>query len=89
MTILNIIKTLFLEEYNMKNFEKIKTIIKWQIIREPLSNIMKIDQSIFIQDLIIDKNLSDYNANIFSIKIVFTINMTEADIYKKENLYIY
>lgn len=89
MTILNIIKTLFLREYNMKNFEKIKTIIKWQIIREPLSNIMKIDQSIFIQDLIIDKNLSDYNANIFSIKIVFTINITEADIYKKENLYIY
>lgn len=42
----NWIKSNLKEEYNMKNFGNIKTIIGWQVTRK--SEILKIDQSIFI-----------------------------------------
>lgn len=50
---------------------------------------MKINQSIFIKDLIIEKNLNNCNANVVPIKTGFSININDADIYKKKNLYIF
>lgn len=73
----------------MKDFEKVKTIIRWQITRDPISNTMKIDQSIFIQDLVINKNLSECDANVISIKADSAIDMIGANVYKEEDFHIY
>lgn len=43
----------------------------------------------FIQNLIINKNLSNYNINIVQIKTKSVIDMSDIDVYKEENLYIY
>ncbi len=50
---------------------------------------MKIDQLAFIRDLMIEKGLTEYNANIISMKAYSTIKMSELKDYKKTNLYIY
>lgn len=48
MTILDITKASFSRKYNIKDLEKMKIIIRWQITRNLISNTMKINQSAFI-----------------------------------------
>lgn len=50
---------------------------------------MKIDYLTHIWDLIMDKNLSDCNSNVILMKVKSVINIIDADVYKKEDLYIY
>lgn len=42
------LKVAFLNVYNVKVLDRVKTIIRWQIIRDFVTQIMKIDQSAFI-----------------------------------------
>lgn len=51
--------------------------------------IMKLDQSAFIRDLIIKKSLSNYNSNLVPMKAGFAIDMTKADDNKEEDLHMY
>lgn len=44
---------------------------------------------VFIQNLIIRTNLSNYNITIVSIKAEFAIDITKANNYEKKDLYIY
>lgn len=39
----NIIKKLLANKYNMKNLGKVKIIIKWQVTRDKVMHIIKID----------------------------------------------
>lgn len=50
---------------------------------------MKIDQSAFIRDLVMEENLSDCNANVALMKAGSAIDMTKADDYKEEDLHTY
>lgn len=54
-----------------------------------MSGTMKISQSAFIQDFVIEKRLIEYNTNMILMKTDSTIEMTKLKNYKKANLYIY
>ena len=73
----------------MKDLSKVKTIIGWQVTRDTAVHTMKIDQSAFIRDLIIEEGLIEYNANVIPIKIGSTIEMPEPDDYDKTDIYTY
>lgn len=53
----------------MKDLGKVKTIIGWQITRDLVIGTIKIDQSAFIRDLIIEKAFINCNALVIPIKI--------------------
>ena len=84
---LNSLKRLLSNEYDIKDFGKRKTIIDWQITRDPATRTMKLDQSTFIQNLVIEKNLSNYNANLVLIKANSAINMPKVKNYEEKNLH--
>lgn len=67
----------------MKDLGKAKTIIGWQITKDTKTNTMKIDQSVFIRDHVIEKALIKCNANIIPIKAGLVIEITEPEDYKK------
>lgn len=50
---------------------------------------MKIHQSVFIRDLIIEKKLTNYNANVIPMKTGLSIKMSDPKDHKKPNLYTY
>lgn len=75
-----------MRKYHVNNLEEMKTFIGQQITRDPAFNTMKINHSAFIQDIIVDKNLSDINVYIVPMKVGSTINMIKADVYKEEDL---
>lgn len=76
-------------EYNIKELRKVKTIIRWQIGQDTIAGIMKINQSAFIWNLVIEKGLTRYNANIILIKAGFATKMTKPKDYKNINFSIY
>lgn len=65
---LEALKKLVGKEYKMKALRDIKTIIDWQIIRDPVVRIIKIDLLIFIRNLIIEERFIDCNTNVIPIK---------------------
>ena len=83
------LKVAFLNVYNVKVLDRVKTIIRWQIIRDFVTQIMKIDQSAFIWDLVIEENLSNCNANVVLMKAESAINMSNVDAFKEKNLHSY
>lgn len=89
MAILELLKKSFAKEYNTKDLGEVKTIIGWQINRDNTLRTMKINQSAFIQDLVIEKRPAKYNANIILIKASSAIEMLEPENYKKTDLCMY
>lgn len=92
LLILNMVATLKIfkkrlsKEYEMKNLGNIKTIIGWQITRDPIMHTMNIDLSIFIRDLVIEKRLIDCNANVTPMKVRSAIEITDPEGYKETEL---
>lgn len=86
---LKAMKVYFLGKCNIKNFGKVKTIIEWQIIRDLIMQTMKIDQFAVIQDLVIEEDLDNCNANIVSMKVGSFIDISNMDIYEEKNLYTF
>lgn len=76
-------------EYNMKDLDEVKTIIGWQVIRDMATRTIKIDQTVFIRDLIIEEELIDWNVNIIPMKASSAIKMSKSDDYDKTDIYIY
>lgn len=76
-------------EYNVKDPRKIKTIIRWQITKDPVIQTIKINQSAFIRDLVMEESLDNCNANIVPMKARFSIDMSDADAYKEEDLHTF
>lgn len=74
------------KEYKMKNLRKIKTIIKWQIMRDTVVRTMKVDQSAFIRDLVIKEELIELNANFITIRARSAIKMIDPGNYKVTEL---
>lgn len=87
MSFLGNIKESLFKKYHVKDLGEVKTIIGWQITRNTMS--IKIDQSAFIQDPVIGKNLANCNANVVQMKASLSIDMTEANYYKEENVHTY
>lgn len=78
---------LLVSEYDLKNFGKVKTIIGWKMTRAAW--IMKIDQSTFIRDLVVEKRLIKCKAKVIPIKVGSTIEITVSDNCNKINFQEY
>lgn len=77
------------KEYEMKDLGKVNTIIGWQITRDTAMRTMKIGQSAFIRDLVIEEGLEECNANVIPMKACSAIEMLDPDDYDKTNLHEY
>lgn len=73
----------------MKDLEKVKTIIRWQINQDNTLETIKISQLIFIQDFVIEQKLTKCNVNMIPIKTGSAIKMTELENYKEADFCIY
>lgn len=73
----------------MKDLGEIKTIIGWQITRNLVVHTMKIDQLVFIRDLVIEKGLTDCNANVILMQASSAIEMTDPKDYEGTKLQEY
>ena len=73
----------------MRDLSKVKTIIGWQLTRDTVARIMKIDQSAFIRDLIIKERLTKCNTNVIPMKAGSSIKMSESDDYDKTDIHTY
>ncbi len=76
---LETVKKKLRNEYNVNDLGELETIIGWQITRDPSTQTLKIDQSSFIRDLVIEKNLTNCNSNIIPMKAGSAIEMIEHD----------
>lgn len=76
-------KKLLTNKYNLKNLGKVKIIIRWQVTRDMAASIMKINQSSFVRDLIIEEKLTDYNANIIPMKAKSVIKISDPKDYNE------
>lgn len=57
--------------------------------RDMATRTIIINQSTFIKDLVIKKNLTDSNANVIPMKARSAIKMFEPDNYNKTDLHMY
>lgn len=89
MNALNALKEALSKEYDVKDLGEVKTIIGWQITRNPATQTMKIDQSAFIRDLVTEENFSDCNADVVPMKSGSAIDMTDVDDYEEQDLHTY
>lgn len=89
MGILELLKHLLAKKYNMKYLNKVKTIIGWQVIKNSIIGTMKIDKSTFIRDLVIEKDLTNCNTLVISIKAKSSIKMLDPNDYNETNLHKY
>lgn len=89
MTTLGAMKASLFSEYDVKDLGEVKTIIGWQITRDLTRQTMKIDQSAFIRDLVIEEGLDDFNTNVVPMKAGSSIHMSDADAYEEEDLYTF
>ena len=64
-------------------------IIGWQITRDAATHTMKIDQSAFIRDLVIEEGLTECNANVIPMKAGSAIEMLDPDDYDETDLHGY
>ncbi len=76
-------------EYNVKDLGEVKTIIGWQMTRDPFTQTLKIDQSSFIRDLVIEENLTNCNSNVIPMKAGSAIEMIKHDDYKDTEIKLY
>ena len=83
------LKVVLSNAYDIKDLNKVKTIIGWQITRDLVAQTMKIDQSAFIWDLVMEENLYDCNANVVPIKTGSAIDISDVNAYKEKDLYTY
>lgn len=86
MRVLKTLKKLFAKEYEIKDLGEVKTIIGWLVIRDTAVRTMKIDQSAFIIDLIIEEELIECNTNVIPIKAGSAIEMIKLNNDEETNL---
>lgn len=77
-----IIKSKLEKEFNVKNLKEVEKIIGCQIMCNPFTQTLKINQSSFICNLVIEENLIDCNSNIIPMKASSAIKIIKHDNYK-------
>lgn len=83
LTILNILNKVLSQKYNIKDLREVQTIIEWQITQNSATRILKIDQVVFIRDLVTEKGLTKCNRNVIFIKTGSFIKMIKFDNYEE------
>lgn len=80
---LNLVKKVVLNKYNIKNLKKIKPIIRFQLIKGYKVKILNINQLAFKYNFIKNKNIINYNIIIILMNVNFYINLQKTNNYKK------
>lgn len=88
-TALQQLKNVITKEYKGKNLREIQMIIRWQITRDLEARTLKIDQSIFIQDLLKSENMTNCNFINIPIKISYFIKMSKYNDYEESKIKSY
>lgn len=87
METLELLKLLLTKKYNTKNLGKVKTIIRQQITRNSTIGTIKINQLAFIRNLVIKKNITNYNTLVILVKARLSIKIVDLNNYKEIKLY--
>lgn len=77
------------KKYSIKDLGKVKIIIDWQIPCNLSTQILKINQSFFICNLVIKKSLTNCNSNIIFMKAGSAIEMIKYNNYKNIKIKLY
>lgn len=75
-----------MKKYNVKDLEKVKIIIRWQVIRDFDIEMLKIDQSAFINNVFKSKNITDYYFVNNLIKAKYFIDMQVLGNYEEAEI---
>lgn len=86
MKLLDEIKKVLINKYNIKELDKIKIIIRLQVIRDMIVSTININQLTFIKNLIIKKRLTNFSTNVILIKTRLTIKILDLEKYHETNL---
>ena len=89
MATLNALKASLAREYDTKDLDEVETIIGWQIHRDHAAGTLKIDQSAFVRDLVLEEGLTDCNANVIPMKAGSAIDMSDPEDYEEVDLHTY
>lgn len=73
------IKKQLSDEFNMKDLREAKTIIEQEITKDLYIKTLKIDQKVYIRDLLESKKMSFCHPIVFPIKVLSTIPMDQVD----------
>lgn len=73
----------------MKNHDKAKIIIEWQIKQNLQAGILKIDQKSYIYNLLEAKEISLYHPIVILIKVGSTLSLNQDENYVKSDLIVY
>lgn len=73
------LKRRLIQEFNMKNFGKIQTIIGWEITQDVQEEILKIDQKGYIRHLLESKKMSFCHPTVFLMKTGSTLTLYQAE----------
>ena len=86
---LQTLKDMLAKKDEMQDLSKVKTIIGWQITRDAAIQMMKINQSAFIRDLVIEEGLIKCNTNVITIRAGSAIEMFDPNDYDKTDFHGY
>ena len=86
---LEAVKKELAKEYNVKDLGEVTTIIGWQMTRDLATKTLKIDQSAFVRDLVIEEGLTNCNSNVIPMKAGSAIEMNEHDDYEETEIKSY
>lgn len=83
------LKTELANKYKVQDLKEVKIIISWQIIRDLAIKTLKAGQSVYIRDLLKEKNFTNCNTSTILIKVGSLIKINKLNNYEKANLKIY
>ena len=89
LKVLEWLKDQLMKEFNIKNLGEVKTIIGWEIIRDLIAGILKIDQKGYIQDLLKAKGITSCHPTILPVKAGSTLLLDQAGDHQQANLIAY
>lgn len=76
-------------EFSMKDLSKVKKIIGWEINRDLVVDILKIDQKSYIQDLFDIKEITSCHPTILLVKTGSTLFLDQVGDHQQTNLTVY
>lgn len=68
-----------MKEFNMKDYVKTKTIIRYTIIWDLLAETLKIDQKVYIQDLLESKRMTLCHLTVLPVKASLALFVDQTD----------
>ena len=78
-----------MKEFNIKNLDEAKTIVRWEIISDFLAKTLKFNQKKYVQDLLESKRMTLYNPIVFWVKVCSWLFLNQTRNYQQVDLTVY